>query len=73
MLQDPERSFEEWSETIKAPNLDTARGKCELIASRVQLTEVINVTQKTQTPDRNGNYKFICWFRGEVEDDGSGR
>lgn len=29
MLIDPEKPNEEWEAEVKAPNLDTARSKCE--------------------------------------------
>ncbi len=44
MLQDPDNPYEEWEETVRAPNLATAQLKCELIASQFSLTEVIKVT-----------------------------
>ena len=66
MLIDPDNPYEEWEEIIKAPNLAKAQSECTLIASQIALTEVINVTQVTKTPSKNGTYKFICWFRTEV-------
>ena len=68
MLQDPEKPFVEWTENIKAKNIDTARTKCEAIASRDPLIDVFNVTQATKGVDKNGNYKFICWFKTEVDE-----
>ena len=41
MLQDPEKPFVEWTENIKAKNIDTARTKCEAIASRDPLIDVL--------------------------------
>jgi hypothetical protein len=43
-----------------------AQAKCEMIASQFPLAEVINVSQMTKTPSKNGTYKFICWFRTEI-------
>ena len=65
MLQDPEKPYEEWEDEVWAENLDTARSKCEYLASKVALTEVINLTQSTKRPSKRGNYRFICWFRTE--------
>jgi hypothetical protein len=42
---------------------------CEAIAG--DLTEVTNVTQATKKPTKQGEYKFICWFKTEVTNDGS--
>ncbi|QLE56782.1 hypothetical protein [Nostoc sp. TCL26-01] len=71
MLQDPDNPYSEWEETIRAVSLTAAQSKCELIASQFLLTEVINVTQTTITPTKNGTYKFICWFRTEIITDDS--
>ena len=65
MLQDPENPFEEWEDEVWAETLDTAQAKCKDIAEKVGLTEVINVTQTTKRPSKQGNYRFICWFRTE--------
>jgi hypothetical protein len=67
MLQDPGNPYEEWEETIQASSLAKAQSKCELIANQFPLTQVINVTQSTKTPNKNGTYKFICWFKTEIE------
>ncbi|BDA71317.1 hypothetical protein RIVM261_002050 [Rivularia sp. IAM M-261] len=66
MLQDPDNPYEEWEDTVWASSRAMAQSKCELIASQFPLTEVINVTQATKTPSKDGTYKFICWFRAEV-------
>jgi hypothetical protein len=66
MLQNPDNPHEQWEEIVRAPSLAIAQSKCELIASQFPLTEVINVTQVTKTPSRNGTYKFICWFTTEI-------
>jgi hypothetical protein len=71
MLQDPDNPYEEWEETIRAVSLKVAQSRCELIASQFPLTEVINVTQTTKIPSKNGTYKFICWFRTELITDDS--
>jgi hypothetical protein len=70
MLTDPENPFEEWEFEVRAANLNAARSQCEAIAASQQLTEVFSVTQATVTPS-NGTYRFICWFRVEVTDDGN--
>ncbi|HEY9664165.1 MAG TPA: hypothetical protein V6C65_37450 [Allocoleopsis sp.] len=66
MLQDPDAELEEWEQEVFAPSLESARQRCQNIANTTGLTEVLNVTQKTKTPNRSGNYTFICWFRSEV-------
>ncbi len=65
MLQDPEQPFEEWEDEVWAASLDAAQTKCEYIAERAGLTEVINVTQTTKRPTKYGSYLFTCWFRTE--------
>lgn len=71
MLTDPENPHEEWEFSVWASNFDTARSKCEYIASEVELTEVINVTQESKKLSKTGQYKFICWFRTEKPNDNS--
>lgn len=66
MLNDPE-NFEEWSETIRAADMDAAKVRCQRMAERIGLTEVINVSQETKTRSY-GTYRFVCWFRSEVTD-----
>lgn len=66
MLQDPDAEMEEWEQEVFAPNLSTAKQRCQNIAMTAGLTEVLSVTQKTKTPNRSGNYTFICWFRSET-------
>jgi hypothetical protein len=68
MLQDPEKSFVEWTDRVTAKNMDTARGKCEAIVANDPLIDVLDVAQATKTPNKNGEYKFICWFRAEVQE-----
>ena len=64
MLIDPENLSEEWAEEIRAKSLEQAKVICQELAGN-NLTEVLNVTQKTQKPSKNGTYKFICWFKTE--------
>lgn len=64
MLIDPENPSEEWAEEIRAKSLEQAKVICQELAGN-NLTEVLNVTQKTQKPSKNGTYKFICWFKTE--------
>ncbi|MBW4621371.1 MAG: hypothetical protein KME17_18675 [Cyanosarcina radialis HA8281-LM2] len=66
MLLDPEAGMEEWEQEVFAANLTIARQRCQNIADNTELTEVLNVTQKTKNPNRSGNYTFVCWFRSEV-------
>jgi hypothetical protein len=68
MLLDPEAEMEEWEQEVFAPNLTTARQRCQNIADSIGLTEVLNVTQKTKKPNRSGTHTFICWFRSEIGD-----
>ncbi len=62
-LIDPE-NLEEWQAEVRAVDLNTAKLKCEAIAAKEPLTEVLSVTQATVTPFK-GTYRFICWFRSE--------
>lgn len=71
MLTDPEKPSERWETEVWAENLETARTVCERIASRHLLTEVENVTQSSKTPTKFGEYKFLCWFKTEVDHDSS--
>ena len=64
MLNDPEKPFDEATEEVLAKSLEEARAICENKAGD-SLTEVLNVTQKTKTPNKNKKYVFICWFRTE--------
>jgi phosphate-selective porin len=70
VLTDPERSSEEWSDEVWAKSLEEAQKLCQLIAGD-ELTEVLQVTQKTKTPNKKGSYKFICWFKTEESYDDS--
>ncbi|NJM47363.1 MAG: hypothetical protein HC860_15385 [Alkalinema sp. RU_4_3] len=65
MLIDPDKPNDEWEIEVKAANLDVAYGKCERLRPENYPVELLNVTQRTKTPDKNGNFKFVCWFRGE--------
>ncbi|HEY9631729.1 MAG TPA: hypothetical protein V6C84_30930 [Coleofasciculaceae cyanobacterium] len=70
MLTDPENSSDEWSDEVWAKSIEEAQKLCQSIAGEY-LTEVLQVTQKTKTPNRKGSYKFICWFKTEAPyDDG---
>jgi hypothetical protein len=71
MLQDPEQPASEWTLPVTAPNLATARERCELIARRSPLIDVINVTQSGKKPNKKGEYSYICWFRSEANPDDS--
>lgn len=66
-LIDPE-NVEEWQFEVRATDLKTAQMKCEAIAAKEPLTEVLSVSQSTVTPYQ-GTYRFICWFRSEVVPD----
>lgn len=70
MLQDPEGELKDWEDWVWAPNADTAWSRCEALALEFDpsgLTTVTNVSQTTKRPTKTGNYKFICWFKTEVE------
>ncbi len=69
MLTDPENPSEEWTFEVLAPDEATARTQCQFIADQNMLSEVQNVTQYTKTKNRQGKYKFICWFKSEVFND----
>lgn len=69
MLTDPEKPFEEWAREVRAATLNEAQIKCEAIAAGIPLTEVLSVSQETVTP-YEGTYRFICWFRGEITENG---
>jgi hypothetical protein len=71
MLQDPENPFKEWTAGVRAIDIHAARQQCEFIAQEQPLTEVLTVTQQTKTKGKDDKYKFICWFRSEVDHDDS--
>jgi hypothetical protein len=71
VLQEPENPYEEWSFEIFAKDLSTAQNQCQAIADTGELTDVLNVSQRSKTPNRQGQYRFICWFRSEVKHDDS--
>lgn len=71
MLQDPDNPYEEWSFEVLAEDLNTAQKLCQFIAENGELTEVLNVSQRSKTPNKQGQYRFICWFRSEVKYDDS--
>lgn len=64
MLRDPENSYE-WTQEVRASNLEVAKIRCQNIANHYPLTEILQVTQLTVTPSKQGEYKFICWFISE--------
>jgi hypothetical protein len=66
MLQDPE-NYEEWEDYVWAASQGEAWSKCQVMADEAPLTEVINVTQSTKKRSKTGTFKFICWFRSEVQ------
>jgi len=66
MLTDLENPSEEWTLPIKAPSLEVARSRCEVIANHATLTEVISVTQSSKKQNKQGEYSFVCWFKSEV-------
>jgi hypothetical protein len=65
MLTNPE-NYEEWEDFVWAVDQNEAWKKCQGIADEAPLTEVINVTQETKRRSKRGTYKFVCWFRSEV-------
>ncbi len=69
MLIDPENPSDEWQNEVRAPNLQAAILKCEAVIADVPLVELINVSQVTQTPNKKGDYKFVCWYSSEVRPD----
>ena len=71
MLQDPGNPYDEWSVEIFAENLSAAQKQCQFIANSGELTEVLNVSQRSKIPNKQGSYRFICWFRSEVKYDDS--
>lgn len=64
MLTDPENPSEEWTDEVWAKSLEEAKALCQKMAGD-DLTEVINVSQKTRRPSKTGAYLFICWFKTE--------
>jgi hypothetical protein len=69
MLIDPEKPFEEWSDNVRAKSQAEAEMKCERLVRDRAMTEVINVSQSTTTPNKAGTYSFVCWFRTELPHD----
>jgi hypothetical protein len=72
MLQDPEGNLEEWTEEIAVPfdensaSMKThAMAKCQNLINDDPLAELIGVYQRTKTPNRAGNVKWICQYRSE--------
>jgi hypothetical protein len=71
MLIDSDRPFEECQLEVKAKDAGSARAKCEAFISPAEAVELLDVSQRTKTPDKNGEFKFVCWYRREVEADDS--
>jgi hypothetical protein len=71
MLIDPDRPFEECQIEVRAKDIGSALAQCEAFISPAEAVELLNVTQRTKTPDKNGLCKFVCWYRREVEADDS--
>ncbi|NEQ29619.1 MAG: hypothetical protein F6K04_01250 [Leptolyngbya sp. SIO4C5] len=69
MIEDPDAATEEWEEEVWAKNADEAEGKCEKIADKVGLTTLLKVTQRSQKASKYGDYRFICWFKSEVDNE----
>lgn len=71
MLQDQE-NLEDFSEEVSVPFDDdyevmkvTAWKICHQAFVVDDLTQVIDVQQRTRTPNRSGNVKWICKIRAE--------
>jgi hypothetical protein len=71
MLIDPGSPAEEWQKEVRAKDIDSARAQCESFIAPAPLTELLNITQLTKTPNKNGDLKFVCWYRSEVQEDDS--
>lgn len=73
MLSDPEAEAEEWADEVYAPDLATAKARCQNVANNAGgVTEVLDVTQTTKTPNRQGNFRFTCWLKSETGGSPSG-
>jgi hypothetical protein len=66
MLIDPENPYENWETEIRAKNLGDAEFQCEQAIPTDQLVELLQVTQETKTPGKDGRFKFVCWYRREI-------
>lgn len=67
MLIDPENPGQEWTEVVTAKNLGDAQMQCELMAEASDTPmALLNVTQLTKT-SKTGTYKFVCWFKSEIQ------
>jgi hypothetical protein len=71
MLIDPDSPFEESQLEVRAKDVGSARAQCEAFISPAEAVELLNVTQRTKTADKDGLYKFVCWYRREVQDNDS--
>jgi hypothetical protein len=71
MLTDPDRPFDEWQIEVRAKDISSAQAQCEAAIAPAQLVELLNVTQVTKNPNKNGEVKFVCWYRREAQEDDS--
>jgi hypothetical protein len=71
MLTDPDSPFDEWQIEVRAKDIGSARAQCEAFIAPSPLVELLNVTPSTKTPNKNGEVKFVCWYRREVQNDDS--
>jgi hypothetical protein len=69
MLTDPDSPFDEWQIEVRAKDIDAARVQCEAFIAPSPLVDLLNVTPLTKTPNKNGEVKFVCWYRREVQED----
>ncbi|MFM2431739.1 MAG: hypothetical protein RLZZ511_2952 [Cyanobacteriota bacterium] len=67
MLIDPDSPSEEFQIEVRAKDIGAALVQCEAFISSAEAVELLNVSQRTKTPDKNGNCKFVCWYKREVE------
>lgn len=72
MLQDPE-STDDWTYEVSVPyskNFETmkasAEEKCRKEIRSDSLSQLLGVEQRTFSPNRSKNVKFLCHFRSEV-------
>lgn len=72
MLQDPENTSD-WTYEVSVPYSKdfekmraSAEKKCREEIRGDSLSQLLNVEQRTFTPNRSKNVKFLCHFRSEV-------
>jgi hypothetical protein len=72
MLQDPE-STDDWTYEVSVPYSKdfekmrvAAEKKCREEIRDDSLSQLLTVEQRTFSPNRNKNVKFLCHFRSEV-------